>query len=311
MKIRFVPSPTSLGPLKTGQGRFVMLDLAFAYGSGFARVTEPFLQQHLEDRRLALYVDHHRHDAWSTYADDSRFLLVERKFAPACPELVTEEVVAGAGEIDRIMAHADFDGAMAAAKWLNRGRPLYPDADEDARAVDSPGRGYRCSLAGQRVATALASAHDRFTLSQYTKLLRAVVDAWCCGRESDSLALTLDDLVEQAHQRSAELQPLLQRATVVQHRGESALCVLQVPSATTLQRSERKMLLRQLEERALIGVLVCANEITCATFDDDLDLTRVSCLGGSQSIAWGHGSTSEVSQALLDLLDALQEDGLG
>jgi hypothetical protein len=115
------------------------LDVAFAAGAQWKSKTKVFLDA-LGDR-LVRYVDHHEHrEAWPSYEGDARFVLVPNKIAHACPELVTPELVAASGHVDDIVAHADFDGCVAAVKWLRGGREPYAGADEDARAAESDAR---------------------------------------------------------------------------------------------------------------------------------------------------------------------------
>jgi hypothetical protein len=115
LQLTFTPTPKQLPPPCTD--RTVLLDIAFAYGRYFEDVTLPFLRR----AHIARWVDHHPHEHWPQVAADPRFLLVDKRIAPACPELVTPEVVASCGEVARVIAHADFDGMVAAAKFLRGG----------------------------------------------------------------------------------------------------------------------------------------------------------------------------------------------
>ena len=134
-----------------------VVDVAFAGGDNFEKSTVPFLQA-LGDR-LAIWIDHHEHPVgWARYRDDPRFLLVPNQQAHACPELVTPEVVARAGAVDVVVAHADLDGLLSAVKFLRGGVPPWPEADEDARAADSPGRGHAFSARARLLSDALDHA---------------------------------------------------------------------------------------------------------------------------------------------------------
>ncbi len=129
---RRLPKPASL------PGRVVVLDVAFAAnvgGSSFEKVTAKFLRG-LGDR-LAMWIDHHDHDRHADYADDPRFVLRTKAQHGACPELVTPERVALAGDVDTICCHVDFDGLCSAAKWMLGGEEPYEGADDDARAIDT------------------------------------------------------------------------------------------------------------------------------------------------------------------------------
>ena len=126
--------------------------------------------------RLLKWIDHHEHpDAWPLYEEDSRFLLVPNNIAHACPELITahivEEEIARSGRVDVVMAHCDFDGALAAVKWIKGGHEPWPGADEDARYVDSPGRGHTITERGLRMSRAMGQAAQSYSRSERLKLM--------------------------------------------------------------------------------------------------------------------------------------------
>ena len=155
VRVVFVEQPGSLPA--PPDGRVAVLDVAFAGGENFEKVTVPFLDA-LGDR-LAVWIDHHEHPVgWARVRGDPRFCLVPNRDAHACPELVTREVVERAGAVDAIVAHADVDGLLSAVKFLRKGEPPWPEADEDARAADSPGRGHALSSFGQLLVEALDEA---------------------------------------------------------------------------------------------------------------------------------------------------------
>src|SRR6266446_10281103 len=155
VRVVFVEQPGSLPA--PPEGRVAVLDVAFAGGENFEKVTVPFLEA--LDGRLAVWIDHHDHPVgWARVRCDPRFLLVPNRDAHACPELVTPEVVARAGKVDAIVAHADLDGLLSAVKFLRGGAPPWPEADEDARAADSPGRGHAYSPRAKRISDALEHA---------------------------------------------------------------------------------------------------------------------------------------------------------
>src|SRR5580765_1456013 len=124
--------------------KVVVLDLAFNGGSPqgkgtneeqYQATTASFINA-LGDRLVA-WVDHHPHRAWSEYSEDARFHLFSREEAPACPPLITTDLVRQIGETDTIVAHGDFDGVISACKWALEGREVYHLADEDSIAADS------------------------------------------------------------------------------------------------------------------------------------------------------------------------------
>ena len=119
-------------------GRVAVLDIAFAgagSGGGFPKITLPFIEG-LGDR-LRAWVDHHDHELHASYAADPRFVLATKAEHGACPEMITEELVARVGLIDTIVCHTDFDGLASAAKWMRNGVESYPGCDDDARAIDT------------------------------------------------------------------------------------------------------------------------------------------------------------------------------
>jgi hypothetical protein len=115
----------------------VVLDVAFAgvSGGGFDKVTKKFLDG-LGDR-LAMWVDHHDHERHKEFESDPRFYLRKKSEHGACPEMITPELVARAGEVGTVVCHTDFDGFASAAKWLRGGIESYPGCDDDARAIDT------------------------------------------------------------------------------------------------------------------------------------------------------------------------------
>jgi len=114
-----------------------VLDIAFAgsQGSGFDKVTQPFIDQ--LGPRLRVWVDHHDHDQHLRFAGDPRFVLSKKSEHGACPEMIDPPLVQRIGPIDTICCHNDFDGLASAAKWMLGGVEPYPGCDADARAIDT------------------------------------------------------------------------------------------------------------------------------------------------------------------------------
>lgn len=133
-------TPRKLPRASELRGRVVVLDIAFAYDTGgerdkFDKITRRFIDG--LGNRLAAWVDHHDHARHADYRSDARFVLSTKAEHPACPEMVTPELVDRVGPVDTICCHGDFDGLCSAAKWLRGGVEPYPGADADARAVDT------------------------------------------------------------------------------------------------------------------------------------------------------------------------------
>src|SRR5450432_4605683 len=97
-------------------GRVAVLDIAFAgagSGGGFPKITLPFIDGLGE--RLRVWVDHHDHEEHASYAKDPRFVLSTKAEHGACPEMITPEIVARAGQVDTLVCHVDFDGLASGA----------------------------------------------------------------------------------------------------------------------------------------------------------------------------------------------------
>lgn len=293
--LHFVNTPKQL-PVPPAEGRLVLLDLAFAAGDRWLKTTRPFIEAAGE--RLAAWIDHHPHPAWEGYQQDPRFVLVDKRTAPACPQLITEERVRAIGPVDHVLAHADFDGFLSAVKYLNGGRSPYSDADEDGRAIDAPGRGYVCSEKGLRLADAIEWSRDVHSPERHGKLLRELAGALRAGKEDPALATRVDRLASERRQRLVELSHLLDQAK----EAGSGILVLTVTSS--LRPADKKFLLRELEERSRLVVLEEPGRITVATFDADLPLTQVPSLHGTDGFAWGKGTFASVHAELLGLLAA-------
>ncbi len=200
--LRFHSRPEQL-PEVPAEGRLALLDLAFAQGSAFETETLRFIRGAGE--RLALWLDHHEHPQWSRFAGAPRFVLVEKSRARACPELVTPEVVAAAGPVDLVLAHADLDGCLAAVKFLLGGRAPYPEADEDARYSDAPGHGFTCSPRGRRLGLALAKAQSDLAPGAYLGFLHDLALSLVTGVESPELSSLIDREAREQEKREQHL----------------------------------------------------------------------------------------------------------
>ena len=292
----FVEQPGNL-PAPPAEGRVAVVDVAFAGGDNYEKSTVPFLEA-LGDR-LAIWVDHHEHPVgWSRLRDDPRFVLVPNRIAHACPELVTPEVVSRAGPVDVVVAHADFDGLLSAVKFLRGGTPPWPEADEDARAADSPGRGHAYSPRARRISEALEHAAAELRTAQRESLRQQLVEALVQGAIPPSLQKRIDDL---AHAHEEALAPV--DALAAQAREEArGVLVARVPKA--LPRPVKKALLSRLEERAPIGVVVEGRAVTAATFRDDIDLSACDELAAGRS-DYRFGQADDEGRAIVSRLGAL------
>lgn len=270
---------------KPPPGRVVVVDVAFAAGGQFRTKTLPFIEA-LGDRLLR-WVDHHLHkEGWARFADDPRFVLVPNRDAHACPELITAALVESTERglpVDAVVAHADFDGLVAGVKWRLGGKPPWAEADEDARAVDSPGRGHALSERGARLAYAIEEASGRYSLQKRQRLLSQIADALVAGEESLDLTSLLDELAASAR----EVEQGARRLAAETGR-EEAPGVFVVRLDKPVENRVRKHLLMFAEERAPIGALYEPDPqggawVTAATFDESLDLEDVDGFAGGRS----------------------------
>jgi hypothetical protein len=274
VRVVFVEQPGSL-PAPPAEGRVAVVDVAFAGGDNFEKSTVPFLQA-LGDR-LAIWIDHHEHPVgWARYRDDPRFLLVPNQQAHACPELVTPEVVARAGAVDVVVAHADLDGLLSAVKFLRGGTPPWAEADEDARAADSPGRGHAFSARARLLSDALDHAAAELRTAQREAFRQQIVQALAKGAMPPALQERIEKL---ARAQQGALAPVAALAEQAKEEAQGVL-VVRVPKA--LARPVKKALLSRLEERAPVGVVVEGRAVTVATFRN-LDLAQVDELGAGRS----------------------------
>ena len=293
----YVNSPKYLPPVPA-KGRVVTLDLAFAAEDRYELATLPFIRA-LGDR-LAAWIDHHPHPAWKDYADDPRFVLVDKQEAPACPQLVTPERVAAIGQVDHLVAHADFDGFLSTVKYLLGGRSPWPEADEDARAIDAPGRGFVCSERGMRLALAIERSRDARP-NQHGAFLKSLAAALVSGREPPELAMKVDRFAEELRERRASLESLLDEA----EDDYPGILVLSLPKMVS--PGDKKYLLQELESRAAIGVIEEPTSVTAATFDERLPLRKVRGLHGTDGFAWGKTRYDDVREDLIELLESLEK----
>lgn len=275
MRVVFVEQPGNL-PAPPAEGRVAVVDVAFAGGDNFETSTVPFLDALGE--RLAIWIDHHEHPVgWARYRDDARFLLVPNRVAHACPELVTREVVRRAGPVDVVVAHADFDGLLSAVKFLRGGEPPWPEADEDARAADSPGRGHALSDKARLISDALDHAASELRTQPREALRQEIVAALVKGGISDALQQKLRALAAEQQEALAPVAGLAAQAS------EEARGVLVVRVPKALPRPVKKALLSRLEERAPVGVVVEGRAVTAATFRDEVDLSLCDELPAGRS----------------------------
>jgi hypothetical protein len=300
-RIEIVRKPYDLPP--PPDGPFVMLDVAFAGGTGTDR-TIAFIDA--AGSRLRMWVDHHEHTgAWPRYADDPRFVLVPSRIAHACPELVTPEVVARAGAVDVLLAHHDFDGLMSAVRFQLGGREPYEGADEDARASDSPGRGHVLSGRGKRLTAALSEAGGELDEEGFLSFYRQVGESLITGKESAVLSATIDDLERTAGEAQSRAERLAEGARVE----APGVAVLRIDAQ--LDGRMRRAVLSVLEARAAIGLVLEGTPkrywATAATYCDSIALEEVVDLNrGRHDFRFGPTKTAD---RMIEQLSSLARRG--
>jgi len=295
-ELTFVERPNVL-PTPPARGRVVLVDVAFAYSGDYETQTLPFLRA--LGSRLAGWVDHHDHEGWQTFRDDPRFVLVGKKDAPACPQLITKALLERLGPFEHVLAHADFDGCMTAAKLLRGGSPPYPESDEDARAIDYPLHGFLCSPRGLRMARALEQAQS--TLGPgHVRLLHELADTLVRGHEPRDLGEELDALARARLEREAELSALLPQAS----RPHPDILLLRLDRA--VPPADKKWLLRALQQKNRIAMIYDGGWTTIATSQVDgpkaIDLSTVEGLLGQAGYASGQIAPDELIDRLIWIL---------
>jgi len=111
-----------------------------------------------------------------------------------------------------VVAHADFDGLLSAVKFLRGGVPPWPEADEDARAADSPGGDMRNSPRAKRISDALEHAAAELRSAQRDSLRQQLVEALVQGKIPPALQKRIDDLAGRTRKRLAPVDALAAQA---------------------------------------------------------------------------------------------------
>ena len=269
-------------------GRVAVLDIAFAgagSGGGFPKITLPFIEGLGE--RLRAWVDHHDHEEHAKYASDPRFVLSTKAEHGACPEMITEALVAKVGLIDTIVCHTDFDGLASAAKWMRAGIEPYPGCDDDARAIDT--RMGTPSALGNRFDRALrARPRDE-------GLFGLIVRHLSTGLRDDSLWQPIDkaaeDLipVEKETRRAAERYLRLPPGVAFLDLGAD------------FARVDKTLLLLLGQEREPVSVVADRDNVSVAArFDSGLNFVTLLKLGGGMPtrVSVPRTRLSEVLRAL-------------
>ena len=261
-------------------GHVIVLDVACCGGS--IRVENVAVSGLVE---LHYWIDHHYHpEAWARVADDPRFILVPNHIAHACPELITEELVLQSDtRIDTIIAHCDFDGALSAVKWILQGKEPWEGADEDARAIDSPGRGHALTTKGEHISFAMDEIHSATKPAKRFKYMTELVWAMVHDKWPADFKTKINELAQRARQKEEQA-----RIYCDKHGHYEAKDVFVVRLEHKVDNQDRKYFLVAAEMKSRVGVLIerdpmGGNWITVATFDPTIDLSKIKGLDGGRS----------------------------
>ena len=265
-------TPRKLPSARALEGRVVVLDIAFAYDTTFDKVTRKFIDG--LGARLAAWIDHHDHQFHAEYARDPRFVLATKAQHPACPEMVTPELVARVGRVDTIVCHTDFDGLCAAAKWIREGIEPYAGADADARAIDT--RIGTPSAVGERFDRALRGRpHDE-------GLFGLIVRHLANGLSDAGLWAPIDRAAEEYVAQEEEARVLAKSFVRLQASPHGVAFVDVTDAVGTRRRSYDKTLLLLLgQERETIAVVVDRDNVSLAApFHSGVDFLKLLGLSG-------------------------------
>jgi hypothetical protein len=276
-------TPRKLPRARELHGRVVVLDIAFAYdvegespkkggASKFEQITGKLIDG--LGPRLAAWVDHHDHARHAEFRKDPRFVLATKAEHPACPEMVTPELVARVGDVDTIVCHTDFDGLCAAAKWMRGGVEPYAGADADARAIDTrigaPGP------LGDRFDRALRGRpHDE-------GLFGLVVRHLATGLSDGGLWAPIDRAAAEYEAQEEEARRLAKGFVRLRGVPHGVAFVDVTPREAEPRRAYDKTLLLLLgQEREPIAVVVDRDTISlAAAFDSGIDFLALLGLSG-------------------------------
>lgn len=281
-------SPRKLPRPRDLRGNIAVLDIAFASeagGKSFETVTLPFIEG--LDARLVAWVDHHDSAHHARYAGDPRFILATKAQHPACPEMVTPEVVERAGRVDTLVLHVDFDGLASGAKWLRGGLEPYPGCDADARAIDT-----RIGTPGP-----IAARLDRALRARPRDhaLFGLIVRHLASGVADPSLWAPIDE----AGAALAPLEAESRRLALRYQRLEPGVMIVDVTRRGGSY--DKTLLLLMGQERAPIAAVIDNDSVTfAARFDSGINfLEKFGISGGMPTVV--SLQRSKLEQALVAL----------
>ena len=267
---RKLPRPQEL------RGRIVVLDVAFASeasGGGFEKLAKPFIEG--LGNRLALWIDHHDHVLHAHYAKDPRFVLATKAEHGACPEMVTAELVARAGEVDTVVCHTDFDGLCSAAKWIAGGKSPTP-ARMTTRAPSTPASGlparWRNASTGQ----------FEESLRDYA-LLGLIIRHLASGLRDAALWVPIDEAAGKLAALETEARRVADhyKKLTLSSRESSMKTAAFVDATTSHGRYDKTLLLLAGQERASIAIVLDRDTISfAAPFNSGVNFLSLLGLSG-------------------------------
>lgn len=261
-------TPRRLPSAQRLEGRVVILDLAFAASKPappYPSITHKLIEQ--LGPRLACYLDHHDSIFHHDFRADPRFILATKAEHGACPEMVTEERVQQAGEIQTILCHDDFDGIASAAKWLCGGREPYEGCDADSYAIDT--RLGTPSAQAARMDRALRGDPKSYALRW--DMIRLMIG----GLQDQELWHRIDQAGAQTLILEREAEALAEGYRLLSER------VIFVDATFHEHPFDRTHLLLKGQQRALISVLRIGDNVTfAAPFTSGINFLHLFALSG-------------------------------
>lgn len=296
-------TPRKLPKPKELVGRVAVLDVAFASeaaSGGFDKVTLPFIEG--LGPRLAAWVDHHDHTKHAEFSSDPRFVLATKAQHGACPEMITEELVARLGPVDTLVCHTDFDGLASAAKWMLGGKEPYPGADDDARAIDT--RIGKPSPVAERIDRAIrARGRDYGLLGQIVRLLASRLTDASLWEPIDRAAAELIEIERTTRKLAEGYRRVDLRKSPFPKATTLSFLNLNLNTNVKAERYDKTQLLLMGQERASVAFLVDRDTLTLAApFDSGVNFLELLGLSG--------GMPTLVSVPKTHLAEALRRIGV-
>jgi len=263
---RKLPKPGAL------QGRVVVVDIAFAAESAgrknsFERTTLRFIEA--LGPRLVAWIDHHDSQYHARFAADERFVLATKAQHGACPQMLSEALVARLGPADTVVCHSDFDGLASAAKWICGGVEPYPGCDDDARVADT--RIGELGPIGRRLDRAIRAR------PRQPELMCNIVAHLCEGLKDPSRWQVIDEAAAELVPREQEARRLAQHYQALSDR----LVAVDLDRLQGTRPYDKTLLLLLGQQLSTVAMVADGDTVTfAAAFDSGVDFLETFGLSG-------------------------------